>query len=86
MIVLGVLDVVLPEARGRALQAHEHPWELGECSRSDPGAHIHIRKQGTDLNSVSIILGVEGWRLLAKPDKVFLGHMATWGLQSCRSP
>lgn len=39
-----------------------------------------------DFNSVSIILGVEGWRLLAKPAKVFLVPMEPWGLQSCRSP
>lgn len=38
-----------------------------------------------DLNSASIILGVEGWRLLAKPAKVFLVHTATWGPQSCRT-
>lgn len=36
-----------------------------------------------DSNSVSIILG---WRLLAKPAKLFLVPVETWRLQSCRSP
>lgn len=55
-------------------------------SWTDTGVLIHIRKGVMDFNSVSIILGVEGWRLLAKAAKVFLVPMEPWAVQSCRNP